>query len=150
MATQKWINHVAPAFYPVTVSMTTTFPPLNSLRNCSALWRKNDKDPPMWLKWNGFRLFVSFVEISLLWNIFWFLTSAKSVVWAHRTSLVGFLFSKFNYLKRSLPESWVFLVRQEFISQCLPGLVGMLFAHVAKTVSITGISGCVLSWILSL
>jgi hypothetical protein len=40
-------------------------PPLNSQRNCGILCRKNDKDPPMWLKWNGFRRFViSFVEIN--------------------------------------------------------------------------------------
>lgn len=34
-------------------------------------------------------------------------------------------------------------MRPEFISLCLPGLVGVLLAHVAKTVSITGTNGCV-------
>jgi hypothetical protein len=46
MATQKLINDVTLASYPVTASIATTFPPLNSLRNCG-VYRKNDKDPPM-------------------------------------------------------------------------------------------------------
>jgi len=57
--------------YPVTASIATTPQPpslkkKNSQRNWgTSLYRKNDKDPSMWLKWNGFRQFViSFVEIN--------------------------------------------------------------------------------------